>query len=281
MVPYTRGAEVSRPVDRILTEARDLVERGVCEITLLGQNVNAYHGAGPKDDWSLAGLIWGLSKVDGLERIRYTTSHPNDMQDDLIAAHGDCEKLMPYLHLPVQSGSDRILKRMNRSHTADSYLRLIERIRAARPDILISGDFITGFPEETDADFQATMDLIEEVKYGTAYSFKYSTRPGTPAAERPQVPAEIASERLQRLQALITRQQRASQDAMVGREVGVLIEKPGRDPGQMVGKSDHLHAVHIDNPSAKVGEIARVRILLSRTNSLAGEQVGLGRVGQG
>ncbi len=280
VVPYTRGAEVSRPVDRILTEARDLVERGVREITLLGQNVNAYHGAGPGDgagpngDWSLAGLIRGLSKVDGLERIRYTTSHPNNMLDDLIAAHGDCEKLMPYLHLPVQSGSNRILKRMNRSHTADSYLRLIERIRAARPDILISGDFITGFPEETDADFQATMDLIEEVKYGTAYSFKYSTRPGTPAAERPQVPEDVASERLQRLQALITRQQRASQDAMVGREVGVLLEKPGRQPGQMVGKSDHLHAVHIDDPTGKVGEIARVRILFSRTNSLAGERVG-------
>jgi len=274
VVPYTRGAEVSRPTDRILTEARDLVERGVREITLLGQNVNAYHGAGPSGDWSLADLIWGLSKVDGLERIRYTTSHPNDMLDDLIAAHGTCTKLMPYLHLPVQSGSNRILKRMNRSHTAEEYLRLIERIRAARPDILISGDFITGFPEESDKDFQATMDLIEEVKYGTAYSFKYSTRPGTPAAERPQVPEDVASERLQRLQALITRQQRASQDAMVGREVGVLLEKPGRQPGQMVGKSDHLHAVHVSDPSAKVGEIARVRIISSGTNSLAGERVG-------
>jgi len=274
VVPYTRGAEVSRPADRILTEARDLVERGVREITLLGQNVNAYHGAGSNGDWSLADLISGLSKVDGLERIRYTTSHPNDMQDDLIAAHGDCTKLMPYLHLPVQSGSNRILKRMNRSHTADSYLRLIERIRAARPDILISGDFITGFPEETDADFQATMDLIEEVKYGAAYSFKYSTRPGTPAAERPQVSGDVASERLQRLQALITQQQRAAQDAMVGREVGVLLEKPGRQTGQMVGKSDHLHAVHISDPSAKVGEIARVRIISSGTNSLAGERVG-------
>jgi tRNA-2-methylthio-N6-dimethylallyladenosine synthase len=274
VVPYTRGAEFSRPVDRILDEARDLVERGVREITLLGQNVNAYHGAGPNGDWSLAQLIWGLEKVDGLERIRYTTSHPNDMQDDLIAAHGDCAKLMPYLHLPVQSGSDRILKRMNRSHTAESYLRVIERIRAARPDILISGDFITGFPEETDEDFQATMDLIEEVKYGTAYSFKYSTRPGTPAAERAQVTDEVASERLQRLQALITRQQRAAQDAMVGREVGVLFERPGRDPGQMVGKSDHLHAVHVSDPKAKVGEIGRVKIVSSGTNSLAGEWVG-------
>jgi tRNA-2-methylthio-N6-dimethylallyladenosine synthase len=274
VVPYTRGAEVSRPADRILTEARDLVERGVREITLLGQNVNAYHGAGPDGDASLAQLIWALDKVDGLERIRYTTSHPNDMGDDLIAAHGECAKLMPYLHLPVQSGSNRILKRMNRSHTAESYLKLIERVRAARPDILISGDFITGFPEETDADFQATMDLIEAVKYGTAYSFKYSTRPGTPAAERVQVDPEVASARLQQLQALITHQQHAAQDAMVGREVGVLFEKSGRQAGQMVGKSDHLHAVHVRDPNAVVGEIARVRIVSSGTNSLAGERVG-------
>jgi tRNA-2-methylthio-N6-dimethylallyladenosine synthase len=278
VVPYTRGAESSRPANRILSEARDLVERGVREITLLGQNVNAYHGAGsdgaaPSGDWSLARLIRALAQVDGLERIRYTTSHPNDMLDDLIGAHGTCAKLMPYLHLPVQSGSDRILKRMNRSHTADSYLRLIERIRAARPDILISGDFITGFPEETEADFQATMDLIEEVKYGAAYSFKYSTRPGTPAAERPQVPAEVASDRLQRLQTLITRQQRAAQDAMVGREVNVLFEKPGRQPGQMVGKSDHLHAVHVTDPDIQTGEIARVRIISSGSNSLAGKRV--------
>ena len=273
VVPYTRGAESSRPGNRILSEARDLVDRGVREITLLGQNVNAYHGAGPSGDWSLARLIRALAQVDGLERIRYTTSHPNDMMDDLIGAHGDCAKLMPYLHLPVQSGSDRILKRMNRSHTAESYLRLIERIRAARPDILISGDFITGFPEETDADFQATMDLIEEVKYGTAYSFKYSTRPGTPAAERPQVPAEIASDRLLRLQTLITRQQRATQDAMVGREVNVLFEKPGRQPGQMVGKSDHLHAVHVTDPDTQTGEIARVRIISTGSNSLAGKRV--------
>ena len=274
VVPYTRGAESSRPVDRILTEARDLVDRGVREITLLGQNVNAYHGAGQDGDMSLAQLIWALDKVDGLERIRYTTSHPNDMGDDLISAHSDCAKLMPYLHLPVQSGSNRILKRMNRSHTAESYLKLIERIRAARPDILISGDFITGFPEETDADFQATMDLIEEVKYGTAYSFKYSTRPGTPAAERAQVDPDIASARLQQLQALITRQQHAAQDAMVGREVGVLFEKPGREPGQMVGKSDHLHAVHVRDQNAVAGEIARVRIIGAGTNSLAGERVG-------
>lgn len=273
MVPYTRGAEVSRPVDRVLSEARDLVERGVREITLLGQNVNAYHGGGPDGDpWSLAQLIWALNDVDGLERIRFTTSHPNDMTDDLIEAHGTCDKLMPYLHLPVQSGSDRILKRMNRSHTAESYLRLIERIREARPDILMSGDFIVGFPEETDADFQATLDLIEEVRYGYAYSFKYSTRPGTPAAERPQVPQDVADERLQKLQALITRHQREVQDNMVGREVRVLLEKPGRLPGQMVGKSEYLHAVHVQADDLSVGDLAKVRIVDSGANSLAGER---------
>ena len=274
VVPYTRGAEVSRPVTRVLDEARDLVERGVREITLLGQNVNAYHGEGPDGaDWSLARLIWELDRVDGLERIRFTTSHPNDMTDDLIAAHGECGKLMPYLHLPVQSGSDRILKRMNRSHDRDSYLRLIEKIRAARPDILISGDFIVGFPEETDQDFEDTMDLIRQVNYGQAFSFKYSTRPGTPAAERAQVDPDVASDRLARLQALITEQQRAIQDAMVGREVGVLFEKKGRMDGQMVGKSDYLHAVHVTDSRAEIGKIARVRITQSGPNSLAGEIV--------
>ncbi|MGR3698891.1 MAG: MiaB/RimO family radical SAM methylthiotransferase, partial [Roseovarius sp.] len=272
VVPYTRGAEVSRPASRVLEEARDLVERGVREITLLGQNVNAYHGAGEGGDWGLARLVWALSEIDGLERIRFTTSHPNDMDDDLIAAHGDCAKLMPYLHLPVQSGSDRILKRMNRSHTAESYLRLIERIRAARPDILLSGDFIVGFPEETDADFQATLDLIEAVNYGSAFSFKYSTRPGTPAAERPQVPEEVKTERLYRLQELITRQQRAAQDAMVGRRVGVLFEKAGRMPGQMVGKSDHLHAVHVTGDVA-IGDLRQVEIIESGPNSLAGRLI--------
>ncbi|MEQ3710119.1 MAG: tRNA (N6-isopentenyl adenosine(37)-C2)-methylthiotransferase MiaB [Tateyamaria sp.] len=271
VVPYTRGAEVSRPAARVLDEARDLVERGVREITLLGQNVNAYHGVGPDgSDYTLAKLIWDLDKVDGLERIRFTTSHPNDMTDDLIAAHGECEKLMPYLHLPVQSGSDRVLKRMNRSHTAESYLRLIERIRAARPDILLSGDFIVGFPEETEADFQATLDLIEEVKYGQAYSFKYSTRPGTPAAERAQVDADAADDRLQRLQLLITTQQRMIQDAMVGRTTRVLFEKPGRLDGQMVGKSEHLHAVHVADPSLQRGDLRRVQIIGSGTNSLQG-----------
>ena len=273
VVPYTRGAEVSRPADRIIREAQDLVDRGVREITLLGQNVNAYHGAGPNGDVSLADLIWELNKVDGLERIRFTTSHPNDMADDLIEAHGTCEKLMPYLHLPVQSGSDRILKRMNRSHTAESYLRLIERIRAARPDIVMSGDFIVGFPEETEQDFQETMELVEQVRYGYAYSFKYSTRPGTPAAERQQVDPQAADDRLQRLQALITRHQREIQDDMVGRKVRVLFEKPGRLPGQMVGKSEYLHSVHVTGTDIVAGDLRDVLITESGANSLAGELI--------
>ncbi|MCV2863581.1 tRNA (N6-isopentenyl adenosine(37)-C2)-methylthiotransferase MiaB [Defluviimonas sp. WL0075] len=272
VVPYTRGAEVSRPVERILTEARGLVEKGVRELTLLGQNVNAYHGQGADGDWTLARLVRELARVDGLERIRYTTSHPNDMGDDLIAAHGEEPKLMPYLHLPVQSGSDRILKAMARKHTAEQYLRLIEKIRAARPDMMMSGDFIVGFPGETDADFDATMDLIRAVNYGMAYSFKYSARPGTPAAEKAPVPADVADARLQTLQALITQQQRAAQEGMVGREVSVLFEKPGRLKGQMVGKSDYLHAVHVET-GLPVGAIARVRIVSSAPNSLAGEIV--------
>ncbi|MEP6064981.1 MAG: tRNA (N6-isopentenyl adenosine(37)-C2)-methylthiotransferase MiaB [Paracoccaceae bacterium] len=266
VVPYTRGAEVSRPAQQIMTEARDLVERGVREVTLLGQNVNAYHG----HDAGLSGLIWDLAKIDGLERIRFTTSHPRDMDDALIAAHGECDKLMPYLHLPVQAGSDKILKRMNRGHTAEEYLRLIERIRAARPDILMSGDFIVGFPEETEADFQDTLDLVEEVKYGYAYSFKYSTRPGTPAAERALVDPTEADDRLQRLQALITKHQRQVQDDMVGKTVNVLFEKPGRLEGQMGGKSEYLHAVHVDDAPVARGTIAPVKIVASSTNSLAG-----------
>ena len=274
VVPYTRGAEISRPATRVLTEARDLVERGVREVTLLGQNVNAYHGAGPEGaDYTLARLIRELAKIDGLERIRYTTSHPNDMDDALIAAHGEVDKLMPYLHLPVQSGSDRILKRMNRSHTAESYLRLIERIRDARPDIVMSGDFIVGFPEETDADFEATMDLVREVKYGYAYSFKYSTRPGTPAAERTLVDPAVADDRLQRLQALITGHQRDIQNAMVGRHLSVLVEKAGREAGQMVGKSEYLHSVHIEDATAKIGDIQHVRIVEAKTNSLSGRPI--------
>jgi len=271
VVPYTRGAEVSRPVDRILRETQDLVERGVREITLLGQNVNAYHGVGPAGgEWGLAKLIWALNDVDGLERIRFTTSHPNDMDDALIEAHGSCPKLMPYLHLPVQSGSDKILKRMNRSHTAESYLRVVEKIRASRPDIVMSGDFIVGFPEETEDDFQATLDLVEEIKYGYAYSFKSSTRPGTPAAERAQVDPAEADARLQRLQQLITRDQRDIQNGMVGREVSVLFEKPGRKVGQMVGKSDYLHAVHVEAPDLVAGDIRRVKIVEAGPNSLKG-----------
>ena len=266
VVPYTRGAEVSRAPERLLAEARDLVARGVREVTLLGQNVNAYHA----DGWGLARLVRDLARIDGLERIRYTTSHPNDMEDDLIAAHGDESKLMPYLHLPVQSGSDRILKAMNRKHTAEHYLQLVRRIRAARPDILLSSDFIVGFPGETDADFEDTLALIRAVGFGAAFSFKYSPRPGTPAAEKPEVDAATADARLQVLQALITEQQRAAQQAMVGREVGVLYEKPGRMPGQMVGKSDHLHAVHVTDPDGTPGELIRVRIVESSTNSLAG-----------
>lgn len=267
VVPYTRGAEVSRPADRVIREAQELVEAGVREITLLGQNVNAYHG----HEGGLAGLIWELDKVDGLERIRFTTSHPNDMNDALIDAHASCEKLMPYLHLPVQSGSDRILKAMNRKHTAAGYIKLIERIRQARPDILLSGDFIVGFPGETDADFEDTMNLIREVNYGQAYSFKYSTRPGTPAAEKPQLPEDVMNERLQRLQSLLTEQQRAIQQSMVGREVSVLFEKPGRTEGQMIGKSGYLHAVYADAPASILGQVKTVKITRSATNSLEGQ----------
>lgn len=270
VVPYTRGAEVSRPFARLMAEARGLVERGVREITLLGQNVNAWSN----DGRGLGSLIRELARIDGLERLRYTTSHPNDMADDLIEAHGAEPKLMPYLHLPVQSGSDRILKAMNRKHTAEHYLRLIERIRAARPDILLTSDFIVGFPGETEADFEATLDLIRAVGFGSAFSFKYSARPGTPAAEKPELPAEVCDARLQRLQALVTEQQRAAQMAMVGREVGVLYEKAGRLPGQMVGKSDHLHAVHVEDKAGRVGDLVRVRITASAPNSLAGERVG-------
>ncbi|TYO89193.1 tRNA (N6-isopentenyl adenosine(37)-C2)-methylthiotransferase MiaB [Oceanicella actignis] len=270
VVPYTRGAEVSRPVERILREARELVERGVVEITLLGQNVNAYHGQGPDGEWTLARLIRELARIDGLARIRYTTSHPNDMTDDLIAAHGEVDKLMPYLHLPVQSGSDRVLKAMNRRHTAEQYLRLIERIRAARPDIAMSGDFIVGFPGESEEDFADTLALCEAVRYASAYSFRYSPRPGTPAAGRELVPDEVAADRLHRLQALLARHQAEFQRAMVGRTVPVLIEKPGRLPGQMVGRSPWLQAVHLDIGAEQVGRIVPVEIVEAMPNSLAG-----------
>ncbi len=273
VVPYTRGAEVSRPVDRILAEAEGLVARGVREITLLGQNVNAYRSGGA-GGYGLARLVRALAEIDGLARIRYTTSHPNDMEDDLIAAHGDLPKLMPYLHLPVQSGSDRVLKAMNRKHTAADYQALVARIRAARPDLLLSSDFIVGFPGETDADFEATLALVAAVGFGMAYSFRYSARPGTPAADRAPVPAPVSDARLQRLQALLSAQQYATQDAMVGREMSVLMEKPGRMPGQMVGKSDYLHAVHVLDPTLQPGQLVRVRITASTTNALAGERVG-------
>ncbi len=267
VVPYTRGAEVSRPAARILAEARDLVARGVREITLLGQNVNGWHGEGAA---GLGELIRQLGGIEGLDRIRYTTSHPNDMADDLIAAHRDVPQLMPYLHLPVQSGSDRVLKAMNRKHTRDDYLRLVDRIRAARPDILLTSDFIAGFPGETDADHADTLRLIEEVGFGTAFSFKYSPRPGTPAAGRALVPEAVADARLHEMQALLARQQKAAQEGMVGRTLGVLIEKPGRMPGQMVGKSDYLHSVFVRAPEAAVGDLVQVRIVAIAPNSLEG-----------
>ena len=269
VVPYTRGAEVSRPADRVFSEAADLVERGVREITLLGQNVNSYHG----HPSGLAGLIWQLSDIPDLKRIRFTTSHPNDMDDALIEAHGTCDKLMPYLHLPVQSGSDRILKLMNRKHTRDSYFTLVDRIRKTRPDLLLSGDFIVGFPGETDQDFADTLDLVRYVGYGQAYSFKYSARPGTPAAEKDGVDSSVASARLQELQALLTEQQYAAQAAMVGRVVEVLFEKKGRREGQLIGKSEYFHAVHAVAPDQTVGKVVRVRIVNDMTNSLTGELV--------
>ncbi len=274
VVPYTRGAEVSRPVDRLLREAHDLVARGVREITLLGQNVNAFHGEGPGGaTWTLGRLIRELAGIEGLLRLRYTTSHPNDMDDDLIAAHAEVPQLMPYLHLPVQSGSDRILKAMNRKHSAAHYLALVDRIRAARPDILLSSDFIAGFPGETEADHRATLDLIRAVGYGAAFSFRYSARPGTPAAEKTPVPAEVAEARLHEIQALITAQQRAAQEAMVGQVVEVLYEKPGRLPGQMVGKSGQLMAVHIADPAGQIGELVRARVSASSSNSLAAVRI--------
>jgi len=274
VVPYTRGAEASRPVEKVVSEVHSLVDRGVKEITLLGQNVNAYHGTySGNSQFTLAQLIWKLEKISGLERIRYTTSHPNDMTDDLIDAHANCQKLMPYLHLPVQSGSNKILKKMNRSHTAEAYVDLISRVRKARPDILISGDFIVGFPEETDHDFADTMELIRKVKYGQSYSFKYSGRPGTPAAERMQVPEGKKNIRLQELQKLLSEQQKTVQEDMVGRTVSVLFEKTGRQIGQVVGKSDYLHAVHVSGEENKVGLLENVLIIGSNTNSLEGKIV--------
>ena len=272
VVPYTRGAEFSRPVAQIMTEARKLAAQGVRELTLLGQNVNAFHGAGADGETiSLAGLVAELSRVEGIERLRYMTSHPRDMSDDLIAAHAENAKLMPYLHLPVQSGSDAILKAMNRGHTAEDYLRLVARIRTARPDIALSGDFIVGFPGETDADFRATLDLVREVKYAGAYSFKYSPRPGTPAAEHEaQVSEAEKSARLTELQSLIHAQQTAFNAAQVGRRLPVLVEKPGRESGQMVGRSPYLQAVHIQADPGLIGQIVDTHITGVGTNSLSG-----------
>ncbi|MDS9946081.1 MAG: tRNA (N6-isopentenyl adenosine(37)-C2)-methylthiotransferase MiaB, partial [Planktomarina sp.] len=267
VVPYTRGAEVSRPSERVLAEAADLVERGVSELTLLGQNVNAYHG----HPGGLAGLIWQLSEIKDLKRIRFTTSHPNDMDQALIEAHGTCEKLMPYLHLPVQSGSNKVLKAMNRKHTRESYFSIVDQIRKARPDLLLSGDFIVGFPGETDADFEDTLDLVRRVGYGQAYSFKYSARPGTPAAERGEVDPKVATARLHILQALLLEQQYAAQASMVGRDVKVLFEKKGRKEGQLIGKSEYLHAVHAFAPVDMLGQVVPVRIIKDMTNSLTGE----------
>jgi tRNA-2-methylthio-N6-dimethylallyladenosine synthase len=275
VVPYTRGAEVSRPADAIVAEAERLAAQGVREITLLGQNVNAWHGHGPDGEaWGLGRLLFRLAEVPGLDRLRYTTSHPLDMDDALIAAHRDLDGLMPYLHLPVQSGSDAVLKAMNRRHTSGDYLRLIERIRAARADIAMSCDFIVGFPGETDEDFAATMTLIERVGFASAFSFKYSARPGTPAAEREdQIPEEVKSERLAQLQALIRDQQAAFNRSRVGMTMGVLVERHGRHPGQVVGRSPWLQAVDLEGSEELIGTIACVTIEAARQNSLAGRLV--------
>ncbi len=272
VVPYTRGAEASRPAAAVLAEARSLVARGAREITLLGQNVNAYHGAGPDGrDWGLARLIGALARIEGLARIRYTTSHPADMSEDLIAAHGAEEKLMPFLHLPVQSGSDRILAAMNRRHRVADYLRLVERLRRARPDLALSTDLIVGFPGESDADFAATLALVEEVGFAAAFSFKYSARPGTPAALLPEQVAESAmAERLARLQALLARRTRSFNRAMIGRRLPVLFEKPGRHAGQLVGRSPYLQPVHAMAPRTLLGRVAEVDIEGVCANSLSG-----------
>jgi tRNA-2-methylthio-N6-dimethylallyladenosine synthase len=271
VVPYTRGAEYSRPVVQIEAEARRLVTSGVREITLLGQNVNAYRGASPDGStWSLAGLIRCLAGIDGLARLRYTTSHPRDMDDALIRAHQEVKALMPYLHLPVQSGSDRVLKAMNRAHTCAEYLHIVERVRRARPDIALSSDFIVGFPGESDADFEATMSLVRTVGYAGAFSFKYSARPGTPAAAAKQIPDAVKDERLQALQRLIGEQQAAFNQSCAGRVLPVLFEKPGKKPGQAVGRSPYLQPVHVDNAQALMGEIRDVRIAQILPNSLKG-----------
>jgi tRNA-2-methylthio-N6-dimethylallyladenosine synthase len=284
VVPYTRGAETSRPVRAILDEARQLVEQGVCEITLLGQNVNAFHGPAPDGafhgeapdgrTWGLGRLIRELAEIDGLARIRYTTSHPRDMDEELITAHRDVPQLMPFLHLPVQSGSDEMLRAMNRKHRAEDYLRLVERLRAARPDLALSSDFIVGFPGESDADFQATLRLVEQVGYAQAFSFKYSTRPGTPASlMKKHVKEAVKAERLATLQDLLERQRRAFDAASVGVRMDVLIERDGRDPGSKVGRSPWLQIVHLDGQDLAVGDLVTVEVTGSHPRSLAARLV--------
>ncbi len=270
VVPYTRGMEISRPYSDLVREAQGLVEAGAKEITLLGQNVSAWSGEDEKGRAvGLAGLIRALDRVDGLERIRYTTSHPADMDDDLISAHGEVAKLMPYLHLPVQSGNDRVLKAMNRSHTADSYLRLLERFRAARPDLAISGDFIVGFPGETEAEFEDTLRIVDAVRYAHAFSFKYSPRPGTPAATMEgQVPLEVMDERLQRLQARIGHHQLGFNEASVGKSCEVLIERKGKLPGQWLGKTPWLQSAWFEGDYA-LGDLVTVELVEANPNSLA------------
>jgi tRNA-2-methylthio-N6-dimethylallyladenosine synthase len=272
VVPYTRGAELSRPVADVLAEARRLVAQGAVEITLLGQNVNAYHGAAPDGrEWRLGRLVRAVGEIEGLARIRFTTSHPRDMDDELIQAFADEPKLMPYLHLPVQSGSDRILERMNRGHRADDYRRTVARLRRARPDIALSSDFIVGFPGERDADFAETIRLVTDIGYAQAYSFKYSARPGTPAASRDdQVPDAAKQERLAGLQALLGEHQAAFNRATMGRRLAVLLERRGRRPGQAVGRSPYMQAVHVAGGEAWIGRLSMVRIEACHPNSLAG-----------
>jgi tRNA-2-methylthio-N6-dimethylallyladenosine synthase len=271
VVPYTRGAEASRPAAAIIDEARRLVAAGAREITLLGQNVNAYRGEAPDGGfWSLAILIRAVAEIQGLQRIRYTTSHPRDMSDDLIEAHAQVEKLMPFLHLPVQSGADRLLEAMNRRHTASDYRRMVERLRGARPDLALSSDFIVGFPGETDRDFEATLALVEEIGFAQAFSFKYSPRPGTPATGmRKQVSESIKAERLARLQALLADQACAFNDNTVGRVLPVLLERPGRHQGQQVGRTPYLQATHVEIAGSALGRIVEVLITDSHAHSLA------------
>jgi tRNA-2-methylthio-N6-dimethylallyladenosine synthase len=271
VVPYTRGAEASRPSAAILAEARRLVAAGAREITLLGQNVNAYRGEGPgRRPWSLGRLIRSLAEVDELKRIRYTTSHPRDVSDDLVEAHRSVDKLMPFLHLPVQSGADAVLQAMNRRHTADDYRRVVGGLRAARPDLALSSDFIVGFPGETDRDFEATLALVEEIGFAQAFSFKYSPRPGTPAAGmRRQIADAIKGERLARLQALLADQARAFNAGVVGRVLPVLLERPGRHPGQQVGRTPYQQAVHVEAAGRGLGRTIDVLITQSHSHSLA------------